>query len=115
MRPTLYALPRYDGMMLGCSDDGCSTVSASRRSTEQIRRTCDAFIYHTQPGTTGIMHDASSRSLLGWQTLLLRPRRVSFTPTTRRAPSRHCRDARVNDHTTTAMHGMSTPHPRVSR
>ena len=28
---------------------------------------------------------------------------------TRRAPSRHCRDARVHGHTTTAMHGMSTP------
>ena len=27
----------------------------------------------------------------------------------RRAPSRHCGDARVYDHTTTAMNGMSTP------
>ena len=31
---------------------------------------------------------------------------------TRRAPSRHCRDARVYGHTTTAMHGMRTPPPR---
>ena len=27
----------------------------------------------------------------------------------RRAPSRHCRDARVYGHTTTVMHDMSTP------
>ena len=30
---------------------------------------------------------------------------------TRRAPSRHCRDARVYGHTTTAMDAMSTPTP----
>ena len=30
---------------------------------------------------------------------------------TRRAPSRHSRDARVYDHTTTAMHKLSTPPP----
>ena len=30
---------------------------------------------------------------------------------TRRAPSRHSRDARVYGHTTTAMHKLSTPHP----
>ena len=30
---------------------------------------------------------------------------------TRCAPSRHCRDARVYGHTTTAMHDMSTPPP----
>ena len=30
---------------------------------------------------------------------------------TRRAPSRHCRDARVYGHTTTAMHDMTTPSP----
>ena len=30
---------------------------------------------------------------------------------TRRAPSRHCRDARVYGHTTTAMHDMSTHTP----
>ena len=30
---------------------------------------------------------------------------------TRRAPSRHCGDARVCGHTTTATHGMSTPSP----
>ena len=30
----------------------------------------------------------------------------------RRAPSRHCRDARVYDRVNTIMHGMSTPHPR---
>ena len=29
----------------------------------------------------------------------------------RRVPSRHCRDARVYDHTTTAMHHMSTTPP----
>ena len=33
---------------------------------------------------------------------------------TRRAPSRHCRDARVYGHTTTAMHGMRTPPPSLS-
>ena len=32
-----------------------------------------------------------------------------FLVKTRRAPSRHCRDARVYGHTTTAMHDMSTP------
>ena len=32
---------------------------------------------------------------------------------TRRAPSRHCRDARVYGHTTTAMHDMRTPPPPV--
>ena len=31
---------------------------------------------------------------------------------TRRAPSRHSRDARVYSHTTTAMHKLSTPPPR---
>ena len=31
---------------------------------------------------------------------------------TRRAPSRHCRDARVYGCTTTTMHDMSTPCPR---
>ena len=30
---------------------------------------------------------------------------------TRHAPSRHCRNARVNGHTTTAVREMSTPHP----
>ena len=30
---------------------------------------------------------------------------------TRRAPFRHSRDARVNGHTTTAMHKLSTPSP----
>ena len=31
---------------------------------------------------------------------------------TRRAPSRHCKDARAYDHTTTAMHGNGyTPSP----
>ena len=30
---------------------------------------------------------------------------------TRRAPSRHCRDARVYGHTTTAMHEMNNPPP----
>ena len=30
---------------------------------------------------------------------------------TRRAPSRHSRDARVNGHTTTVMHKLSTPSP----
>ena len=34
---------------------------------------------------------------------------------TRRAPSRNCRDARVYDHTTTAMHGVSTPAPLPTR
>ena len=33
---------------------------------------------------------------------------------TRRAPSRHCRDARVYGHTTTAMHDMSTLPPTPS-
>ena len=33
---------------------------------------------------------------------------------TRRAPSRHSRDARVYDHTTTAMHKLSTPRPLPS-
>ena len=33
----------------------------------------------------------------------------AWSAKTRRAPSRHCRDARVCGHTTTAMHGMSTP------
>ena len=32
---------------------------------------------------------------------------------TRRTPSRHCRDARVYGHTTTAMHNISTPPPLV--
>ena len=31
-----------------------------------------------------------------------------------RAPSRHCRDARVYGHTTTVMHGMNTPPPFLS-
>ena len=33
---------------------------------------------------------------------------------TRRAPSRHSRDARVYGHTTTAMHKLSTPSPSPS-
>ena len=43
------------------------------------------------------------------------PRLVQAMPAwsgkTRRVPSRHCRDARVYGHTTTAMHDMSTPPP----
>ena len=34
---------------------------------------------------------------------------------TRRAPSRHCRNARVYGHTTTALHDMSTPHTHLQR
>ena len=34
-----------------------------------------------------------------------------FRPGRRRAPSWHCRDARVYGHTTTAMHNMSAPPP----
>ena len=30
---------------------------------------------------------------------------------TRRAPSRHSKDARAYGHTTTALHKLSTPHP----
>ena len=33
---------------------------------------------------------------------------------TRRAPSRHCRDARVYGHATTAMHHNEYPHPPAS-
>ena len=43
------------------------------------------------------------------------PRRsnVCLVGGTRRAPSRHSRDSRVNGHTTTAMHKLSTPPPRA--
>ena len=38
---------------------------------------------------------------------------AAWSVKTRRAPSWHCRDARVYGHATTAMHDMSTPpHPR---
>ena len=38
----------------------------------------------------------------------------AWSVTTRRAPSRRCRDTRVYGHTTTAVHDMSTPHPLSS-
>ena len=39
----------------------------------------------------------------------------SWSVKSRRTPSRHCRDARVYVHTTTAMHDMSTHSTRKSR
>ena len=39
---------------------------------------------------------------------------VCLVGETRRAPSRHSRDARVCDHTTTTMHKLSTPPRRPS-
>ena len=43
----------------------------------------------------------------------LLPAMSAWSTKARRAPSRHCRDARVYGHTTTAMHDMSVPplHP----
>ena len=38
---------------------------------------------------------------------------VCLVGETRRAPSRHSRDARVYGHTTTAMHKLSTPAPHT--
>ena len=39
--------------------------------------------------------------------------RSAWLVKTRRAPSRHSRDARVYGHTTTAMHQLSTPPPLI--
>ena len=38
----------------------------------------------------------------------------AWSAKTRRAPSRHYRDAMVYGHTTTVMHGMSTPNPALA-
>ena len=38
-------------------------------------------------------------------------RDVCLVGETRRAPSRQCRNARFNDHMSTAVHQMSAPHP----
>ena len=52
---------------------------------------------------------ATRRTLHGASRLVLAV--YAWSVKTRHTPSRHCRDARVYGHTTTAMHDMSTPLP----
>ena len=82
-------------------------------------RSCEAAI-HVQDSTHKVRKSAS-QVVLGRMQLTLRATRrtprgtlrlvhamPAWSVKTRRAPSRHCRDARVNGHKTTAMHEMST-------
>ena len=54
--------------------------------------------HRTPRGASRLVHALSARSVKN-----------------RRAPSRHCRDARIYGHTTTAMHDMSNPPPLRAR
>ena len=62
-------------------------------------------MHFTLHATRRIPHDAS-RLVQAMSAWLVK---------TRRAPSRHSRDARVNGHTTTAKHNLSTPPPPRAR
>ena len=89
------------------------TFSGSGHTRKQIN-SFDAVIH--------MQERPASKAVLCWMQLTLhaaRPtphgasRLVEAMPVwsvkTRRAPSRHCRDARIYDHITTAMHDMNTP------
>ena len=88
-------------------------VSGSGDTRKQIN-SFDAVIPHTRT--------SASKTFLGRMQLTLQATRPTphgasclvqaisaWSVKTRRAPSRHCRDARIYGHTTTALHDMSTP------
>ena len=80
-----------------CLDKGCwfqePTVTSMLPESQAVLRRMQLTLYAIRPAP----HSAS--------------RLVQAMPAvkTRRAPCRHCRDGRVYGHTTSAMHGMSTP------
>ena len=89
--------PRKINQLTGRCHRQHASKSASRAVLSRVQLTLHAT--HPTP------HDAS----------LLVQATSTWPVKTRRAPSRHCRVARVYCHTATAMHDMSAPSPTAVR
>ena len=90
------------------------TSLTSRFFPQFFRITFSSF----KPNSWGVLPSAAFGTNRGHRCLLPPPRSPllvqamsAWLVKTRRAPSRHSRDARVYGHTTTAMHELSTPPP----